>query len=90
MVNTEGTKGVKNLSTDFDKITKRFSYRIQNVVKTHNIPDSFMIFWDQTLSNYVPVSNCAMDFEGVKQIALSHNDDKRQMTFFLIGITKAG
>ena len=41
-----------------------------------------MIFWDQTLSNYVPVSNCAMDFEGVKQIALSHNDDKRQMTFF--------
>lgn len=90
MVNTEGTKGVKNLSTDFDKITKRFSYRIQNVVKTHNIPDSFMIFWDQTLSNYVPVSNCAMDFEGVKQIALSHNDDMRQMTFFLIGITKAG
>lgn len=46
--------------------------------------------WDQTGSNYVPENNCTVDFEGVKKIALPHNDDKRQMTFFLFGFTKVG
>lgn len=49
-----------------------------------------MMNWDQTGSNYVPENNCTVDFEGVKKIALPHNDDKRQITFFLFGFTMVG
>lgn len=89
MVKRKGTKEVKSLPGDFEQIKKEFLDRIQTAVKTHNIPDSLIINWDQTGSNYVPVDNWTMDFEGSKQVAVSHIDDKRQMTV-LLGITKSG
>jgi hypothetical protein len=89
MVKRKGTKGVKKLPCDFQEIKDEFLNRINTVIKTHNIPDSLIVNWDQTGSNYVPVNNWTMDFEGSKQVSVSHIDDKRQMTI-LLGISKAG
>ena len=59
------------------------------LLQEHKIPDCLIINWDQTGSNFVPVSEWTMDAEGSKQVAISHMDDKRQMTV-LLSCTKSG
>jgi hypothetical protein len=89
MVKRKGTKGVKSLPKDFDKIKLEFLDRINEVVQKYNIPDSLIINWDQTGSNYIPVGEWTMAPSGSKQVPIAHMDDKRQMTV-LLSITKSG
>lgn len=88
-VKRKGTKGVKHLPEDFDVIQSGFLKRIDDVVTKHSIPDSLIINWDQTGSNYVPISDWTMAAEGSKQVAISSLDDKRQITA-LLACTKSG
>lgn len=47
-------------------------------MKNQNIPDSLMVNWDKTGSNQLHRG----PWKCKKKIALPHNDDMRQMTFF--------
>ena len=44
------------------------------------IPDSFIINWDQTGINYVPVSEWTLMKEGLKRVKVIGLKDKRQIT----------
>jgi hypothetical protein len=65
----KGTKGIKHISDDFDQIQREFLGRITENVKLYNIPDNLIINWDQTASNYVPVSSWTMQEKGSKQVS---------------------
>ena len=45
-----------------------------------DIPACLVINWDQTGIHYVPVSNWTMEREGLKRIAVTGSEDKRQIT----------
>ena len=89
LVKRKGTKGVKHLPHDFESIKSEYLKRIDSVVKDHNIPDSLIINWDQTGSNYVPVNPWTMAEKGSEQVPIAQLDDKRQMTV-LLACTKSG
>ena len=89
LVKRKGTKGVKHLPDDFSSIKSEYVQRVDSVVKQHNIPDSLIINWDQTGSNYVPVNPWTMEEKGSKQVPIAQLDDKRQMTV-LLACNKAG
>ena len=61
LVKRKGTKGIKHLPGDFANIKSEYLKRINTVVKQYNIPDSLIINWDQTGSNYVPVNPWTME-----------------------------
>ena len=45
-----------------------------------DIPACLVINWDQMGIHYVPVSNWTMEREGLKRIAVTGSEDKRQIT----------
>ena len=75
LVKRKGTKGVKHLPDDFSSIKSECVKRVDSVVKQHNIPDSLIINWDQTGSNYVPVNPWTMEENGSKQVPIAQLDD---------------
>ncbi|KAK3084641.1 hypothetical protein FSP39_016716 [Pinctada imbricata] len=83
LVRRKGTKGVKSLPKDFESLKSAFIDRVECFRKEHKIPDALVINWDQTGSNFVPVSDWTMEEEGSKQVPIAHMDDKRQMTVLL-------
>ena len=89
LVKRKGTKGIKHLPDDFVNIKSECLKRIDTVVKQYNIPDSLIIHWDQTGSNYVPVNPWTMEEKGSTQVPIAQLDDKRQMTA-LLACTKSG
>jgi hypothetical protein len=49
-VKRKGTKGVNHLPADLDSIKEEYVNKVNNVIKEHNIPDSLVINWDQTVN----------------------------------------
>lgn len=66
----KGTKGVKHLPEDFNEIQRVFLDRIKSKVEQYNIPDELIVNWDQTGSNFVPVSSWTMEEKGSKQVII--------------------
>ena len=64
----------------FDEVKKLFLQDIRNVMMMDEVPAEFVINWDQTGLNYVPVSQWTMEQEGAKRVEIDGKDDKRQIT----------
>ena len=44
----KATKGIKHLPDEFENLKAEYLERIEKTVKTYDIPDEFIINWDQT------------------------------------------
>ena len=54
----------------------------------HGIPPKLIYNRVHTVSNYVPVSNWAMEVSGSKKVPFVGLDDKRQITAIFAGTSK--
>ena len=67
-------------ASNFDQLQKQFCYDAKVFIEMMDIPACLVINWDQTGIHYVPVSNWTMEREGLKRIAVTGSEDKRQIT----------
>lgn len=88
-VRRKATKTARKLPPDFAPIKMSFLKRIEEEMKTNDIPLDLLINWDQTGSKLVPVSCWTMAEEGCKQVPVVGKDDKREITVVL-AITSSG
>ena len=64
-------------ASNFSQLQKQFCYDAKVFM---DIPAYLVIYWDQMGIHYVPVLNWTMDREGLKWIAVTGSEDKRQIT----------
>ena len=88
-VQRKGTKDVKHVPKDFDKLRDNWLTNINESTNEHSIPDDMILNWDQTGCQLTPGGNWTMEKEGSKQVTIAGSNDKRQITL-LLTVTKAG
>ena len=66
-----------------------FLKRIEDGIKTNDIPPDLVLNWDQTRSKLVPVSSWTMADEGSRQVSLVGKEGKREITV-LLAVTASG
>jgi len=66
----------------FDKLKEQ---EIKSIVTIDEIPDEFILNFDQTAFYYVPATPWAMEKEGAKRVEILAKDDKRQITAVFCG-----
>ena len=88
-VQRKGTKDVKHVPKDFDKLQHNWLTKINESTNEHSIPDDMILNWDQTGCQLTPGGNWTMEKEGSKQVTIAGSNDKRQITL-LLTVTKAG
>ena len=85
----KGTKAARKLPENYEEQKTNFLNRIKDKIIEHKIPAEMIINFDQTGAKLVPSSEWTMEEEGLKQVAISGLDDKREITVIL-GINMAG
>ena len=85
----KSTKAAKKLPANFQEQKQRFLDLIASAVKTHDIPSDLIINIDETGLRVVPVDKWTLDRKGVEQVALTGQEDKREITCVL-GCTLSG
>ena len=70
---------------DFDKVKASFLSSVATIVHMESIPAALILNCDQTGIQLVPSSNWTLEKKGVKRVALSGGDDKRQITAVVCG-----
>ena len=88
-VKRKSTKAAKKLPANFQEQKQRFLDLIASAVKTHDIPSDLIINIDETGLRVVPVDKWTLDRKGVEQVALTGQEDKREITCVL-GCTLSG
>jgi hypothetical protein len=77
------TKAAKKLPSDFNQLRDNFHSKIQDVVKTHNVPNELIVNWDQTGVFLVRSSKYSIAEVCSKQVSVIASNDKRQITALL-------
>ena len=67
-VRRKATKAARKLPPNYPDLKVTFLKRIEDEVKTNDIPPDLIINWDQTGSKLVPVNSWTMAEEGSKQV----------------------
>lgn len=81
MVKRKGTTSKKTFVVEnYEQEKLKYLNKINQKMKSKNIPAELVINWDQTGINIVPVSQWTMDVEGSKRVEITGIDDKRQIT----------
>ena len=88
-VKRKATKAARKLPPDYAELKVAFLKRIEDEVKTNDIPAEMIINWDQTGSKLVPVNSWTMAEEGSKQVPVVGKEDKREVTI-LLAVTASG
>lgn len=89
-VKRNGTKSVQTQPSDFEEIKSlKFIEKVRNIANLHNIPDSLIIYWDQTGCQLIPGGHWTMEKNGSYQVTIAELDNKCQITL-LLAITKSG
>ena len=77
------------MHANFQEHKTRFLDPITTAVMTHDIPSDLSINIDETSLMVVPVDKRTLDRNGIKQVALTGQEDKREITCVL-GCTLPG
>lgn len=88
-VRRKATKAARKLPPDYPELKVAFLKRIEDEVKTNDIPPDLVLNWDQTGSKLVPVSSWTMAEEGSRQVSVVGKEDKREIMVFL-AVTASG
>ena len=70
-------------NVNFEENKTQFVYDVKAIMELEEIPDYLVISWDHYGIHYIPVSNCTMEADGSKRVAIAGKDDKRQITAVL-------
>ena len=84
-VKRKATSKTKVLIENFEEHKKAYLQDIMLVIAMDEIPEELIINFDQTGTNYIPVSDWTMEAEGAKRVEVLSKDDKRQFTAVLAG-----
>ena len=79
------TSASKYTVQDFEKAKADFLSSVATIVHMESIPAALILNCDQTGIRLVPSSNWTLEKKGVKRVALSGCDDKRQITAVVCG-----
>lgn len=89
MVKRKANTKAKVTVEDFDVLKQLFLMDIRSTVQMDKIPAELIVNSDQTVINYIPVSNWTMEQAGSNRVEITGKDDKRQITA-LFGCTMSG
>lgn len=82
-VKRKSTRTARKIPADFQDIKSAFITRVQETVRSNNIPLQMVVNFDQTGTKMVPVSDWTLEVQGTKQIDMIASDDKREVTVLL-------
>ena len=71
------------IPADFESVQSAFLCRIEETVKSNNIPLQMVVNFDQTGIKMVPVSDWTLEVQGTKQIDIIASDAKREVAVLL-------
>ena len=79
------TSKSKNLVEQFEELKREFLEQVVTTVTMEEIPQEFILNWDQSGLNIVPSSAWTMEQRGAKRVELTGLNDKRQITAVFCG-----
>ena len=72
----KATKAARKLPQEYAELKVAFLKRMEDEVKTNDIPGEMIIKWDHIGSKLVPVNSWTMAEEGSKQVPVVGKEDK--------------
>ena len=83
LVKRKATKAAKKIPDNFHEVKDGFLQRIKSAVEAHSLPHDLIVNVDETGLPIVPVRSYTLEVCGEKQVSVTGNDDKRQITAVL-------
>ena len=80
LVKRKATKAAKKIPSNFQEVKDGFLQRIKSTVQAHSIPHNLIVNVDETGLPIVPVRSYTLEVCGEKQVPVTANNDKRQIT----------